>query len=310
MTVPTLGHRLYDQSLSGRETANGVEADVLHWLVRANSSKAALAYQGQLMDDGTILPTAGDPHPDFGYQVRAASVNAVEVNGSGPDTFVKIRVDYTKDGNSFSGTPPDITSPDYTSTRFGTKRIEVTIPTFALMWDYAQAMEIQPPLLDPTPVLKKIGRFTQQDRTITLVGSQYYREVSVEGFTQANANAIASQTGNIHTLGGQKWLFEGGDARQVTTERWVISYQWIRDPGNPVPVFPTPPGALIIIGPTVARLPFQQYQINWIQPPSNDPGVLPDEDPTTSLIPVITAADFGNEDAGGWSALPGIGANP
>ena len=306
MAGNTVGHRLYDRNPQTRDTSAGLEADVLYWMVRGNTPAAALSLKGSAMDDGTVFPDKGYDHPEFDDKLKVSSIEAQESVGSGAETYQVMRVTYSQDGNSYSGPPPDITSPDYTSTRFGTKRLDVIIPTFALAWDFVP----DPTVPGPVTAFKKIGRFIQQERTVTLVGSQYFREVAFQNFTQAHANAIAAQTGNIHTLGGQKWLFEGGDARQVTKEGWVIAYQWIRDPGNPLPVFPTPPGALAIIGPTVARLPFQQYQINWYQPPGADPGVLPDEDPTTALVPVITAANFGNEDAGGWSSLPGIGANP
>lgn len=310
MAGNTVGHRLYNRRPQTRDASNGLEGDVLYWMVRGNTPAAALSLKGSAMDDGSVFPDIGAIHPEFGNKLLVSSIDAEETVGSADETFQVMRVSYTVDGNSFSGQPPDITSPTYTSTGFETRRLDVTIPTFALAWDYTYALGPANPPFAQEPILKKIGRFIQQDRTVTLVGSQYVREVAFQNFTQASANAIEEQTGNIHTLGGKKWLFEGGSARQVTKEGWVISYRWIRDPGNPIPVFPTPPGALIIIGPSTARLPFQQYQINWIQPPTNDPGVLPDEDPTTSLIPIITAADFGNEDAGGWANLPGIGANP
>lgn len=310
MAGNTVGHRLYNRRPQTRDASNGLEGDVLYWMVRGNTPAAALSLKGSAMDDGTVFPDVGFVHPEFDNKLRVASIEAEETVGSGDETFQVMRVSFTVDGSSFSGPPPDITSPTYTSTGFETRRLDVTIPTFALAWDYTQTLDFNVSSGQYTSTLKKIGRFIQQDRTVTLVGSQYVREVAFQNFDQSHANAIETQTGNIHTLGGKKWLFEGGRARQVTKEGWVISYQWIRDPGNPIPVFPTPPGALPIIGPSTARLPFQQYQINWYQPPTNDPGVLPDEDPTTSLIPFITAADFGNEEPSGWSTLPGIGASP
>lgn len=299
--APTLGHRLYDgtpRHLSG----DAPVSDVVRYLVRGNTPKAAISMQGVVLDDGSSLPLQGDPHPDFGYQLRAATFDVQEAAGSGADTFMVVAVNYTVDGQSFSATPPDVTDPDYTKSFFGTKTLNITVPTYIVQWESTWIP------INPGPVFTetKVPRYQLDQRTVSVPGSTYTREVSVDTFTIDTGNIIAAQHDKIHTLGGQQWQFVGGDARPVSTERWVISYSWFRDPGNGLLNLTPPPGGVSLILPTTPRAPFQQYFIHWAELQ----GPPPPGDVFVRQYPVITAQDVLVSEPGGWATLPGIGATP
>lgn len=299
MAIPVLGHRLYDGAPSGRSGSAGVDQDVLHFLVRGQTFKAAMSLQGSLLDDNSVFPVEGDPHPDFGYQVRAAAFSAGEVTGSGPDMFMKIGVLYNREGQSFSSPPPDDTAPGYTAVSLDTKSIDITVPYFI---GYEEKT-FQVPYLSAGSA--STITYTLQERTVSVSGAIYTREVSVPTFGGSDAAVISSQHDKVHTFGGKKWQFKGASVSRVSVDQYNISYHWFTEPGNGALEIDVPASSRAPIMPP-ARDPFQQYFVgvmDFVGPP--EPGTIA---PLT--IPYIIARDVLVEEAAGWAVLPGIGANP
>lgn len=132
---------------------------------------------------------------------------------------------------------------------------------------------------------------------IPAVRTLFILKVRVETDNILIFNPIAEQTERIHTLGGKKYQFVGGEVSEGDGTYFNATYTWEEDKGTPgLP--PGQPTRILILNASNApegmlRGPYQTLD----EIPSDEPEVYPGETIGLYLYP---------DDPNGWQSLPGV----
>jgi hypothetical protein len=219
---------------------------------------------------------------------------------------------YTPGGIQLTGgfLPPDRTDPAFAAYRLTFAQTTFTIPIIQRIDEV-----IVPNLVDPNseqrsyfwsdPVYQKV------ERALLSFGVEFNLP---DGFGTGDVNGIADQLNKIHTFGGRKHKFVGGN---VSTEgragQYRVSFSWEHEPGFVASDFTSwgwtdvgggkyrLPGIL----PVPTRAPFGEYIIRPAPLP-----ITPESgyDLPAAVSPEIVSQVFLAESPTGYQSLPGYGS--
>lgn len=112
-------------------------------------------------------------------------------------------------------------------------------------------------------------------------------------------SAIAAQTEKLHLLGGQYWLFIGGEATRSNQSDWEFTYRWELDIGTLY--IEAPADQTEIATPPIEGSGYGDYS----RPPYCDTFYVDNADPKLYLGKIYATPRYQKDDDG-WRSLPGI----
>lgn len=134
-----------------------------------------------------------------------------------PDLW-RLRVFYSSNGRFQLPPGVDTTDPNFSDTSFLTQPIVVTIPT----WDFVYQTKPDASGSLVRQLTFEKGEFPVQAQQIRIV-----RNVNAPNVTLNTVEQIAARAGEIHTIAGDPYMFEGAtNVRRVDTNIWALSYSW------------------------------------------------------------------------------------
>lgn len=222
--------RLYDEgSQTSTTTFAGIApaSDVLRYRVPGAKKSDALA-------NASLAAVLGAAHPEFGA-LFPTGARAVQRIGAGAATDMGwiVEVEYAINRTNGSGVgppPPDTTNLGYildaTSSRIDT----ITIPIIHIQRVY---MPVLGALGGPSVITNGVLKRHDIKQVLPMTTYELTINRTKTSMGQAAVFQIRAQTGKVHTFGGQKWLFQGGDSRETEDGALTVVYRWLNDPGTP-----------------------------------------------------------------------------
>lgn len=251
--------RLYDEGSQDSSVGFGglaPSSDVLRYRVPGVKKSDALAHP-------SLLSVTSSAHPDFG-NLFPLSARAVSRIGAGVATdcgwIVEVAFGINRTTGSGVGPPaPDTTRIGYTLDATSSRIDTITIPIVHIQRVYMPVLGA----LGGAPVIVN-GVLKRHDVKQVLPMTTYELTVNrvKTSMGQAAVFLIAAQTGRVHTFGGKKWLFQGGDSRETEDGTLTVVYRWLNDPGTPA-IPQVTEDTLNKYRMAPERGPFQEYVIRY-----------------------------------------------
>lgn len=233
----------------------------------------------------------GSAHPDGISGDRLKSVRYIpsERISAGDSRGWFVSVEFTLDGSGANFEEPPITEETYATAELAVVKREIEAPYFRKQKVFSRVGTSVVETFRWVEDSQKISLNTLTLRIVVNVGPTEY--------TLAAFKSIRSKTNKLHVIEGDKWIFNGGSATQVSVDTWRIAYEWWADPGNPALPVPTGSNASDLILPP-ERPSFTNYFKDLVTV-----GIPP----LTGLtqVPIIRISEPLIDDPNGYVGLPG-----